>query len=167
MRAWVSKLKEVAPLVSDILILEEDRLLVIIIKSKEKLEKIRKRVSSIKTGYKTRYVLSESLLKEKELIRYLSEGKSLLDDKPIMTRMNASEQAIVTYSLENLDHVKKTQFGYALKGRDSKSGVLKELKGKTLGRNSFILPKNNLLQAEDFLKHWNITYSTKRVIEVK
>ena len=74
---------------------------------------------------------------------------------------------LITYSLTNLNHTQKTQFGYALKGRDGKSGMLKLVKGQPVGRNNIILPIKGLEEIKDFLATWKVKYQIKQFIEIK
>ncbi len=69
---------------------------------------------------------------------------------------------IVTYSLKKLPHTKKTMFGYALKGRDNKSGILHEARGKALGRNCFRVPVENAEKVEEFMEYWKVDYRKEK-----
>ena len=162
----VRTLKEVIPLAFDFLVLEHKRRVLVIVENEKNLEKTRQKVKNINTSYSIRIILLKNLFYDKELLLWLTKGKSLKHDKALIDIMHSSKKAIITYSLENLDHVKKTMFGYALKGRNRDAGFLKTINGETLGRNNIILPAKKLDQAIQFMKYWKVSYAVKTIIEV-
>ncbi|MFH1590365.1 MAG: hypothetical protein ABIC95_00405 [archaeon] len=88
----------------------------------------------------------------------MKRGESTDSTLAAFSELGLTPHTIVTYSLQSLDHVKKTQFGYALKGRDGKSGLIFELKGKMLGRNCFRVRSDRLIRIEAFLDFWKVAY---------
>jgi len=73
---------------------------------------------------------------------------------------------LVTYSLENLDHSKKTLFGYALKGRTGQKGFVHGINGEAIGRNNVLVPINNLDKIKEFFATWKVKYEVRKFIEL-
>lgn len=94
------------------------------------------------------------------------EGRSLIKNKALAELIGFRGFSIFTYNLKNLDHNKKIQFTYALSGRNSE-GMLKSLKGKSLGRGAVQIPIENSIEFEQFLQKWNIDYKRKNALESK
>jgi hypothetical protein len=93
-----------------------------------------------------------------QLVAYSVKSCCFLYETIGLTRM-----ILLSYSLEGLLHSKKTVFGYALRGRDGKSGLLKIFNGKTVGRNSVIIPFSKMKEMLEFLAYWGVSYSTDEV----
>ncbi len=93
----------------------------------------------------------------------LIEGYSLVKNKPLAELLGLNGYVIFTYNLKNLDHNKKTQFTYALSGRNTE-GVLKSVKGVSLGRGAVQIPIENSEEFEEFLEKWGIEYSMKKAL---
>lgn len=96
----------------------------------------------------------------------LIEGKSLIKNKMLAELLGFKGFSIFSYNLKNLDHNKKTQFTYALSGRNSE-GVLKLLQGISLGRGAVKIPIEHSIEFEQFLQKWNIDYKRKNILESK
>lgn len=94
----------------------------------------------------------------------LIEGLSLIKNKPLAELMGFGGYSIFSYNLKNLNHNKKTQFTYALSGRKS-VGVLKSLKGISLGRGAVKIPIKQSIEFESFLQKWNIEYKKRNILE--
>lgn len=105
--------------------------------------------------------LDESFLARQGL---LVEGKSLIKNKALSELLGFKGYSLFTYSLKNLDHNKKTQFTYALSGRNSE-GLLKLLKGLSLGRGVVQMPIENSIEFEHFLQRWGVNYKRKDILE--
>lgn len=99
----------------------------------------------------------------------LSEAGKLLDytsarhKKPLYELLGLRRLLLLTYHLDHLDRSKKTLFGYALKGRDGKGGLLKELKGQVIGRNSILFPAEKEIAAKEFIDFWKAKHETREV----
>ncbi|MBS1266108.1 MAG: hypothetical protein MAG795_00073 [Candidatus Woesearchaeota archaeon] len=87
--------------------------------------------------------------------------------KEAQVEKTVKKVALVTYSLTNLSHSDKTRFGYALKGRSGKGGMLKLVNGEHVGRNNILFPLEKLPEIKDFLSTWKIQYKVRRFIELK
>jgi len=77
---------------------------------------------------------------------------------------NKSVFVIFNYSLKHLAKKDKVRFYYALKGRDGKSGILKEFDIEQLGRAVLFCPKDVETELDNFFKYWKCNVSKKRVI---
>ena len=70
---------------------------------------------------------------------------------------------IFIYSLTHLAVKDKVRFYYALKGRDGKSGIIKQYNIEQLAKSVLIIDKKQEQQLEDFLKFWKCEYRKKEV----
>ena len=87
-----------------------------------------------------------------------SEKEAFIDKKQY------SAKVLFSYSTSHLKQKDKIRFYYALKGRDGKSGIVKQYRIEQLGRLVFIADKKSAKDAEDFLKLWSCRYSMKEVL---
>ena len=84
-----------------------------------------------------------------------------------MVSTKPNESVIFTYSLEHLLKKDKIRFYYALKGRDGKSGIMKEYKIEQLGRAVLLVSDKFVNETSEFLHFWKCKFKEKRVIVVK
>lgn len=70
---------------------------------------------------------------------------------------------IFTYSIENLSKTDKVRFYYAIKGRDGKSGIVKEWNIQQLGRAVLLVPESHEHDVRAFLEHWKSAFESRRV----
>ena len=96
---------------------------------------------------------------EKEVLDLLKKGYG--------SKLGFRLVALVTYSLENLNHSQKTLFGYALKGRTGQKGFLHRLKGEVVGRNNVLIPIENLDKIKEFFATWKVKYEVRKFVELK
>jgi hypothetical protein len=71
---------------------------------------------------------------------------------------------LYTYSTEHLLPKDKVRFYYALKGRDGKSGIVKEFKVEHVGRTVLIADEKQDEDVLQFFKVWNLPYTRRRII---
>jgi len=71
---------------------------------------------------------------------------------------------IYTYSTQHLPKKDKVRFYYALKGRDGKTGIVKEFKVIHLGRTVLMIDAKHDADIITFFKVWNLPYSRRKVI---
>ncbi|HLC72102.1 MAG TPA: hypothetical protein VJH37_00805 [Candidatus Nanoarchaeia archaeon] len=74
------------------------------------------------------------------------------------------DRVLFTYSLSHLTHSEKIRFYYALKGRDGKSGVVREYHIRQLGKTVLLVPSPFDSDVESFLKIWKCSMMKKRVM---
>lgn len=93
----------------------------------------------------------------------LIEGYSLINETYLAEQLGFRGYALFTYGLKNLNQSEKTRFTYALIGRNSE-GISSKLNSMPVGKGVIIIPVENSLIFEDFLKSWKIKYDKKMVI---
>lgn len=71
---------------------------------------------------------------------------------------------IFTYSTEHLQKKDKVRFYYGLKGRDGKTGVVKQYKIEQLGRTVLLVPVQFEAEVDEFLKFWKCEYQKREVL---
>ncbi len=74
------------------------------------------------------------------------------------------DRTLFTYSLTHLSNSDKIRFYYALKGRDGKSGIVKDYHIAQLGRTVLLVPGPFGDDVESFLKLWNCSRTRKQVM---
>ncbi|MBS3144875.1 hypothetical protein J4208_04800 [Candidatus Woesearchaeota archaeon] len=77
---------------------------------------------------------------------------------------NYLDKFLFTYSLTHLTASDKIRFYYALKGRDGKTGVVKEYHIAQLGRTVLLVPSPFAADVESFLKLWKCSMTKKQVM---
>jgi peptide subunit release factor 1 (eRF1) len=70
---------------------------------------------------------------------------------------------LFTYALSHLASKDKIRFYYALKGRDGKSGVVKQYKIDYLAKSVLLVPGKHEQDVEAFLKYWKCSYKKRKV----
>ncbi len=82
----------------------------------------------------------------------------------ILDRKKYKSMVLFSYSTEHLLKKDKIRFYYALKGRDGKTGVVKEFKITQLGRAVLLVHEKYAEDVEQFLKIWRCRYDRKEVL---
>jgi len=108
---------------------------------------------------KSHLKLSEFIIKEKQFFSCYSTRHR----RKIYALLGLEKLALVTYELKSLSHSSKTLFGYALKGRGKERGLLGELHGSIIGRNSIAVPERALNRLKEFIEYWKITYKIREI----
>ena len=111
-------------------------------------------------------VVSYQKILNKNLFRkILLKGYSLKKNSFLHENFGLHVKTLLSYNLESLSHTQKTLFGYALKGRGKDKGVLGEVKGEVVGRNSIIFPAEFMRKVDEFFGFWKVPYSKRKIIE--
>ena len=92
------------------------------------------------------------------------EGISLTKNKPLSKLMGFEPSVLFWYKLENLKSIDKIKFSYALRGRNRKGGILREVKGEYLGKGCMMVPVENEDEIREFFARWNISFSRRRIL---
>jgi hypothetical protein len=71
---------------------------------------------------------------------------------------------LIAYSTKNLKKTDKIRFYYALKGRDGKSGIVKDDQIKHTGKTVLLVPYRFADDIKQFMQQWNLPYTFTRVI---
>ena len=79
-------------------------------------------------------------------------------------RSKYKEMIIVTYSTVHLLKKDKIRFYYALKGRDGRSGIVKQYKINHLGRTVLLVPVKFKKEIQEFFKLWRCQFQIKEVL---
>jgi len=77
---------------------------------------------------------------------------------------NPIQMVIYTYSTVHLLKKDKVRFYYALKGRDGKSGIVKQLRIIHLGRTVLMAEAKHDSDIIQFFKVWNLPYTRRKVL---
>jgi hypothetical protein len=71
---------------------------------------------------------------------------------------------LYTYSTEHLLLKDKVRFYYALKGRDGRSGIVKEFRVEHVGRAVLIADEKHDEDMLQFFNVWNLPYTRRRIL---
>ncbi len=119
-----------------------------------------------KRGYAVKMVRPESIIDEAN-IRDVLRGFSIRKKKECAKMAGMRSVVLVTYSLKSLEQSRKTLFGYALKGRNGEEGVLGNLGGHVVGRNSMIVPLPSFTKMKGFMDYWGLEYEAAEMMETE
>lgn len=97
----------------------------------------------------------------------LIEGFSLISGQPLGERLGLERYSLFVYSIKTLTHNEKTKFQYALKGRGDEKGMLKRLKGTSIGIGTILMPIENSEVLKEFLDSWKVKYEEWRGLFIK
>jgi len=92
------------------------------------------------------------------------EGISLTKDKLLSKLIGFDPSVLFWYKLENLKLIDKIKFSYALRGRNEKGGILREVNGEYLGKGCIIVPVENEDEIREFFARWNIPFNRRRIL---
>jgi predicted nucleotidyltransferase len=92
------------------------------------------------------------------------EGISLTKDKLLSKLIGFDPSVLFWYKLENLKLIDKIKFSYALRGRNEKGGILREVNGEYLGKGCIIVPVENEDEIREFFARWNISFNRRRIL---
>ncbi|WP_297512643.1 nucleotidyltransferase domain-containing protein [Thermococcus sp.] len=93
------------------------------------------------------------------------EGFSLTKNKSMAELMNGKAYTLFRFTLEGLPRKDRVRFQYALKGRDMKSGLLKELNGEQWGAWVVVVPIEHTYRFRDFLELWGVKYEAFTILK--
>ncbi|EHR79045.1 nucleotidyltransferase [Thermococcus litoralis DSM 5473] len=95
------------------------------------------------------------------------EGFSLTKGKPIHELLNGESYALFVLDVSRLEGNEKTKFQFALKGRDGKGGIIKELSGRYLGPWVVLVPIEEAYRFKEFLDFWGVKFESYLMFGVK
>jgi predicted nucleotidyltransferase len=121
-----------------------------------------RRISGSFKGCHVEHLFLNEIYKEPLWSTLIHEGYSLTENRFLHEILGFKSYMLFTYSLKRLPPVRKSMFSHALFGRERTGGILKEVKGKTLGRGCIIVPVENSERAREFLETWKIDYSVTK-----
>jgi len=94
----------------------------------------------------------------------IMEGHSLIHKTSLSKRLGFESFSLFSYTLKNLNLSKKTSFTYSLIGRNKILGMIKKTNAKPLGKGAVIVPIENSIIFEEFMKRWNVNYTKKNIL---
>jgi len=71
---------------------------------------------------------------------------------------------LLNYSIKHLENKDKIRFYYALKGRDGKSGILKNTQTSYLGKAVLLTPAEFEKDIKKFFARWNLPFTSRKII---
>jgi predicted nucleotidyltransferase len=133
----------------------------------KKLDKLKKVISKEfkKDAHVSILYLRDFLNPEETLWKTIfHEGISLTKDKLLSKLIGFDPSVLFWYKLENLKLIDKIKFSYALRGRNEKGGILREVNGEYLGKGCIIVPVENEDEIREFFARWNISFNRRRIL---
>ncbi len=85
-------------------------------------------------------------------------GYSLIRRRPLHELMNGEGYALFILDIRGMTKNEKNKFSFALRGRDGKTGVLRDLEGRYLAPWVVLLPVEATYRFKEFLKMWKVPY---------
>lgn len=76
---------------------------------------------------------------------------------------NFEQKLLLQYSTSHLNSTEKVKFYYALKGRDGKSGILKQLNVEQLAKSVLLAEHHHHEDLQGFFKYWECPITVKKV----
>ena len=94
----------------------------------------------------------------------LNEGVSIKGGGKFAQVFGFKNQSLFIYSLKGFNASKRVKLHYLLNGRNNGPGMMKEIKGKLVGKGVIIVPT----ETEDILKEifdrWKVSYKIERAL---
>lgn len=81
-----------------------------------------------------------------------------------MEESQSVRRVLFTYGTEHLQYKDKIRFYYGLKGRDGKSGIVKDASIEQLGKTVLLVPEKKADSVRSFLESWKCRFEARRVI---
>ncbi len=107
----------------------------------------------------------DGLLSEPLWLTLITEGVSVLKDKPIAEILGLSGAMVFTYSLRSLaTPSEKMKFCNAVRGR---GGLLKKMGATALGRGCVMVPMERSEEFRSVLEQWKLDYSARQGLFVR
>ncbi|MBL7159977.1 MAG: nucleotidyltransferase domain-containing protein [Candidatus Aenigmarchaeota archaeon] len=139
--------------------------LALIILEKINAEKLQSQIErKLKLPVHISILKSKSLFKETLWKTIMHEGISLLRGKEVSEMLGFEPLVLFWYNLSKLKQSDKVRFSYALFGRDGKSGILKKIRGKSLGKGVLLVPVKKEDELRKFFFHWEVGFNRRRVL---
>lgn len=83
--------------------------------------------------------------------------------KKILSANKEPNTALIIYKTNKLSSSKMVRFYYALKGRDGKSGMMKQINAEQLARGALLISIKNLPELKSFFELWSVPVEVKEV----
>lgn len=108
----------------------------------------------------------------KEANQFLEFWKCKFEKKDIIISSKSAVEGytkniIFTYSTRHLPYKDKIRFYYALKGRDGKSGIIKQAKINQLGKTVLLVSQKQDKETREFLEFWKCEFERVEIFTKK
>ena len=88
--------------------------------------------------------------------------KKIIKSAELKIKARADFAALLfVYSTKHLDSKDKVRFFYAFKGRDGKSGIIKELGCEFLAKGVILVPLGQAAEMKSFFEYWSCPYTIR------
>ena len=87
-----------------------------------------------------------------------------VEKRIVVDKKEYNSMFLFSYSTQHLLKKDKIRFYYALKGRDGKSGIVKNCKIDHLGRTVLLVPLKFSQEVREFLQLWECKFNEKEVL---
>lgn len=109
-------------------------------------------------------IIADDLHKSRLYRTLIQEGLSVRHNKKLSELLGLDSYAIINYALDNKSRSEKVVFSYALYGRKPGEGLLKEIKGISIGKGSVLVPVSHLEEMRSFLLHWKVSCTERNAL---
>jgi predicted nucleotidyltransferase len=106
----------------------------------------------------------ENIFREPLWQSVIREGVSLLSGEALSKSLGYESKTLFQFEPGKLDKSDRVRFQYALAGRDSNSGIIKDLGAEKISGNAIIIPVSSENEAMQFFDRWRVPYKIKRVM---
>ena len=120
---------------------------------RKELEKYAPAISIIS---KTEETMLDSSFDARESV--LFEAISMFDEKTAAEKYGFCSLGMFKYNTHQLTNVQKTQFYYALNGRNNQKGIAEQMECIKLSDNVILVPLKNIDKIKEFFETWHMTY---------
>jgi hypothetical protein len=145
-------------------IIRAERGIWVLTRGRDFLDEIEREFASFEREFKIGLADIFSIFEERDLLRGLLGGVSLVYEEPLASRLGLKVFMEYRYSLENLNQSGKMMFNYALEGRRGMKGILHRLGGMKVARAVVLIPKKSEGEFEDFLQDWGVGFKKRLVL---
>ncbi len=94
----------------------------------------------------------------------LIEGISLINGKPLSSKMGFSGFGLFSYKTAGLSNNNKVRFFYALNGRRGDNGFLKRTGAEKISNGVILVPIINTDLFSEFLRKWKMEFNIKKIL---
>jgi predicted nucleotidyltransferase len=106
----------------------------------------------------------ENILSEPLWQSVLREGVSLISGEALSKSLGYESKTLFQFEPNGLNKSDRVRFQYALTGRDSKSGIIKDAGAEKISGNAIMVPVSSESEVMQFFDAWEVPYKIKRVM---
>ncbi len=86
------------------------------------------------------------------------------EKEAVIEKKHYKAKVLFSYSTEHLVQKDKIRFYYAVKGRDGRSGIVKQYEIEQLGRAVMLVDEKFAKEVDEFLTLWKCVFERKEVL---